>query len=111
MNGMLAGVPAATFEGNPPDGEATLTGGYFWIVANAKSAFEGILEDPNDAVNWDLLAKAYCNVVKMYCAYVPYCAADGCSPMDGPFEKSMKYKACNHLDYVNGPAELAAAAA
>ena len=36
-NGMLAGVPAATFEGNPPDGEATLTGGYFWIVANAKS--------------------------------------------------------------------------
>ena len=94
---------------------------YLWIIANAKSAFEGILSDPNNAVNWDKVAKAYCNVVKMYCAYVPQCNdQDGCRPEDirtewnyfckeGPLDeegqitKSMKYKACNHLDYVNGP--------
>jgi hypothetical protein len=35
------------------------------------TAFEGIIEDPNDPVNWDLVARAYCNVVKMYCAYKP----------------------------------------
>ena len=134
MNGMLEGEPAASTAelnyplarfGNDP-GSVEITSGYFWIVANAKSAFEGILEDPNDALNWDAVAKAYCNVVKMYCAYVPYCADDGCRPDDireewnyfckqgppveggdavnGPFEKSMKFKACTLLDYVNGPA-------
>lgn len=125
-NGMLDGVPAVTTaELNYPDGEVEITGGYFWIVANAKKAFEGVLEDPNDALNWDKVAKAYCNVVRMYCAYVPYCADDGCRPDDireewnyfckqgppveggdvvnGPFEPSMKFKACDHLDYVNGP--------
>merc|ERR1719231_749085 len=120
---MLDGVPAVYTEGDNfsqgEDGSVTMTGGYFWIVANAKSAFEGILEDPNDALNWDSVAKAYCDVVKMYCSYQPYCETDGCRPadiiqeynyfcdagplVDGVATDSMKFKACNHLDYVNGP--------
>jgi len=111
---------------------------YEWIMSNAMTAFEGIIDDPNDPVNWDLVARAYCNVVKMYCAYKPgqSCeeAAKGedCRPkeivekygffcIEGPLEQqevtgedgttssveapgmSAKDKACNHLDYVNGP--------
>lgn len=106
---------------------------YLWIIANAKDAFEGILKDPNDPIHWDTVAKAYCNVVKMYCAYKPQCNEDdGCRPTvvrdewllfcnEGDLEEtteknadgtdkvvtkpgpSMKDQACKHLDYVNGP--------
>merc|ERR1711998_255971 len=115
-NGMLEGVEAVEFTGEPTQ-DVDITGGYFWIVANAKKAFEGILEDPNDALNWDKVAKAYCDVVKMYCAYRPYCEDDGCRPQDiiqeynyfcvegpeGDDTNTAKFRACNHLDYVNGP--------
>ena len=67
-------VPTGMLLGAPADE-------YMWIIANAKDAFQGILDDPNEAANWDTVAKAYCNVVKMYCAYVPKCSDDlGCRP-------------------------------
>merc|ERR1711918_143156 len=114
MGTMTDGVQAADTEGDNynqgEDGSGTMTGGYFWIVANAKKAFEGILEDPNDALNWDKVAKAYC-------AYRPYCEDDGCRPQDiiqeynyfcvegpeGDDTNTAKFRTCNHLDSVNGP--------
>jgi len=146
MNQNVAGVPPAGGDidyTNTPFVDTGMLGGikadnYEWIMTNAMTAFEGIIEDPNDPVNWDLVARAYCNVVKMYCAYKPgkSCeeAAKGedCRPkeivekygffcLEGPLEQvevtgedgsttsaqrpsmSAKDKACNHLDYVNGP--------
>ena len=121
--GMLTGIKADNYE---------------WIMTNAMTAFQGIIEDPNDPVNWDLVARAYCNVVKMYCAYKPGKSCEEaekgeeCRPkeivqkygffcLEGEEEQvevegedgskstvmkpgmSAKDKACNHLDYVNGP--------
>lgn len=30
---------------------------YEWIMSNAMTAFEGIIDDPNDPVDWDLVER------------------------------------------------------